>query len=334
MAHEILEHDQMISGRNITPWHELGEVSENVTIPDLYRIMDWEVRKTKMETVEIPIDESDNNFIPAILTDAYATVRMPHGNETDGIVLGTGLSNSYQVLQNKELIQLVEPFVDQGCALETAGTLKNGQRVWIMLRLAKDLHIGQNDVIQKYIMVSNDHTGRQAARFGLVGIRVVCQNTLNAAEKQDYGTSNLIRIFHQGNVNENIKTVASMLDHVNGKFINYGINLERLAHTGINQRDLKRYVENCFLPTYSEKRRDLENFMEKTEGKIIELFESGAGSDLPEAKGTVYGAYQAVNAYLNHNKNVALDVRLPSLVWGHRGNTDKRAYNLAMKLAA
>lgn len=318
MSHEILENDQMISGRNITPWHELGEVRENFEIGDLYRIMDWSTELVRCQT------------LTGDITDSYATVRVNEDGKR--IVLGAGLSEKYTILQNKELIQIVEPFVESGCALETAGTLKNGQRVWIMLRLAKDLHIGSQDVINQYIMVSNDHAGRQAAKFGLIGIRVVCQNTLNAAEENH--ASKLIRIYHQGNVNENLKTVASMLDHVNGRFVNYGINLEKMTGKSINQRDLKRFIENCFLPTYSDNRKELDSFLQKTEARIIQLFESGDGSDLKEAKGTVYGAYQAVNAYLNHNKNVALTTRLPSLVWGHRANTDKRAFKLAMKLVA
>ncbi len=320
MAHEILEHDNMISGRNITPWHELGEIIDEVGIPDLYRIMGWPVDLVRCKTVD------------GDLTDSYATVRL--NQDGSRIVLSGGLSANYKVLQNNELIEIIKPFVEQGCALETAGTLKNGQRVWILLRLAKDLNVGKDDVIQRYIMVSNDHTGRQSARFGLVGIRVVCQNTLNIAEGS--GRENkLIRVFHTGNIADNLRTVAAMLDHVNGQFKNYGINLEMLARVGVNGNDLKRYVEDCFFPNYSHKRKDEEaDKIITTTDKVIQLFETGAGSDLAVAKGTVYGAYQAVNNYLNHNREVGLDKRLPSLLWGIHGTLDKRALHLAQKLAA
>lgn len=327
MAHEILEKDQIISGRNITPWHELGEVKENVTIKDLHRIMGWHVDL-------VPLITADGDK-----TESFATVRKDYTTTPEGtiksgnIVLGAGLSKNYSVLQNDDLIRLVEPFVENGCALETAGTLKNGQRVWIMMRLAKDLHVGKDDVIQKYIMLSNDHTGRQAARIGLVGVRVVCQNTLNAAELDR--ASNIIRIYHQGNVNESMKTVASMLDYVNGKFVNYGIQLDKLAKCNINTNDLKQYVSDCFFQRFTAKEKEeMQSKIIKRENKIIELFETGAGSDLKEAKGTIYGAYQAVNNYLNHNNDIALDSRLPSLVWGHRSLIDKKALRLATKLAA
>jgi phage/plasmid-like protein (TIGR03299 family) len=333
MAHEILQHDQLISARNINPWHQLGEVKESFTIPDLYRIMDWEVKKVRLATIYEDDEENAQYFLDSLPTDSYATVRLPRNKDESPIVLGDKLSKSYQILQNEELIKIVEPFVEQGCAIETAGTLLNGKRVWVMLRLAKDLHVGKNDVIQKYIMVSNDHTGAQAAKFGLIGIRVVCANTLNAAEVDK--KSQLIRILHQGNISENLKTVASMLDDVNGEFVNYGIRLETLTRTGINSEDLKKYVKNCLFAQFSENRKEERaDKIAATQDKIIQLFETGAGSDLPEAKGTVYGAYQAVNSFLNHNRTIALEKRLPSLVWGHRSVTDKKALQLALKLAA
>lgn len=321
MSHELREFDQMISGRNQTPWHKLGEVVENFGIEDLYRIMGWKV-----------------DFVPLVTingdkTDSFATVRMPNHKDQPKIVLGSGMSKSYSVLQNEDLIKLVEPFVQNGCALETAGTLKDGQRVWIMLRLAKDLYVGNDDVIQNYIMVSNDHTGRQSARFGLVSVRVVCQNTLNAAEGA--AASKIIRIYHQGNVNENLKTVASMLDHINGKFENYAVNLNHLAKVGVNEKDLKKYVHDCFYARFSQaEKEEKKKSIEKRESTIIRLFETGAGSDLSGAKGTVYGAYQAVNAYLNHHNDIALESRLSSLIWGHRGHIDRKALRLASKIAA
>jgi hypothetical protein len=108
-----------------------------------------------------------------------------------------------------------------------------------------------------------------------------------------------------------------------------------LAKCNINAADLKQYVSDCFFQRFSAKEKDeMQSKIIKRENKIIELFETGAGSDLKGAKGTIYGAYQAVNSYLNHNNEIALDSRLPSLVWGHRSLIDKKALRLATKLAA
>ena len=321
MAHEITQHDQMISARNITPWHGIGEIVGDFGIDDLHRIMDWEVQKLPLITTQ---DDA---------TDVFATVRMPRLPQENNIVLGAGLSKSYKILQNHELIKIVEPFVQKGCALETAGTLKQGCRVWILLRLSKDIRVQGDDLIKSYIMVSNDHTGCQAARIGLVGIRVVCNNTLTIAEGAS--SSQLIRICHQGDISKNMEFAASMLDHANGRFINYHHDLNKISQKGINETDLRQYVRDCFFGKWNDKKmNDRKERILKTEEKIIELFETGAGADLKSARGTIYGAYQAVNHYLNHNREVPSEKRLSSLVWGNRAIIDQIAFNNAMKLAS
>lgn len=320
-CHGITADDQMISGRNITPWHGLGEVVGDFDINDLNRIMGWEVQLTPLVT-----DQGD-------ATNAFATVRVPRVEGEKRIVLGAGLSASYRVLQNTDLIKIVEPFVEHGCALETAGTIKRGQRVWVMLRLSGHIDVKGEDRINQYMLVSNDHTGSQAAKIGLIGVRVVCQNTLNIAERSYH--SQLIRILHQGNIVKNMETVAGMLDHAKGQFVNYEHDLELLASRSINATDLRQYVHNCFFDKWSEKKRqESQERITKTESKIIELFETGAGSDLPSARGTVYGAYQAVNHYLNHNREIELETRLSSMAWGSRAVNDKWAFFNALQLAA
>jgi phage/plasmid-like protein (TIGR03299 family) len=336
MAAGILENDNMISANNITPWHKLGEVVEGFGISDLHRIMGWKVEKFKLQTCpysEYSYDGNEKNVISEMPTDSYATVRMPRNDDENAIVLGSGLSATYKVLQNEQLIKVIEPYVDQGCKLETAGTLFNGRRVWVMLSLGRQILVKGNDLINPYILVSNSHDGRQAAKIGLIAVRVVCQNTLNMAESEK--DAQIIRILHHGNIEKNMETVANMLDVTKGRFINYSENLNHLASKGINEKDLRKYVKDCFFGHYTElKATERALRIIKTEEKIIELFESGAGSDLSSAKGTVYGAYQAVNYYLNHNRDIELADRLSSLVWGTRSLNDRKAFNEAMKLAA
>lgn len=335
MAHEITAADAMISGRFITPWHGLGEVVEDFNVEDLRRIMGWQVEKFMTQTVTyFPNgDETlEEDVIYPMDTEKYATVRMPRNAQEAPIVLGAGLSRGYKVLQNEELIRVVEPFVQQGCALETAGTLRQGARVWIMLRLSGDINVKGDDQINSYILFSNDHTGAQAARIGMVGIRVVCQNTLNVAESGK--ASQLIRIMHQGDVAGNLLEVSKLLDTAKGQFINYGASLNHLANKGIKEKDLRKYVTNCFFAKADHKIPELQERIVNQQNKIIQLFETGEGAELASAKGTVYGAYQAVNHFLNHNRDISAETRLGSLVWGSRAITDRNAYQGAMKLAA
>ena len=256
MGHQLYKNDAMMSARMITPWHRLGEVKENVTMADLHKLLGWPVTMEQLYTKR------------GEATEAYATIRTifnQDGTEKERIILGDKLSKDYKILQNTELLKVIEPLNEAGCAIETAGSLRNGRRVWVLLRLSTDLVIGKNDVIQKYILCSNDHTGIESARFGLVGIRVVCANTLGAAEHNN--RSQLIRIMHNSKVKENLEVVASMLDHVNGQFLAYGEKLAKLADTGINSEDLKKYVKEVFFPTFNaDKERE-----ERQQAQLLSL---------------------------------------------------------------
>jgi phage/plasmid-like protein (TIGR03299 family) len=319
MAANIQEHDQMISARNITPWHGIGEVVEGFFISDLQRIMGWEVLK---ERLFLANGQS---------TNTYATTRtvVNADGKNEKIILGDKLSEYYEVLQNTDLINIIEPFIQSGCALDTAGTLGNGKRVWILLRLQGDLLVGQQDVISRYIMISNDHTGKEAAKIGMVGVRVVCQNTLNVAEYSK--TSQLIRVRHEGNVVTSLSQVAAMLDTVNGKFLAYGNQLNKLTGKNISIPDLRKYVKEVFFPKLDpSEEAEKADSINKLKDQIEKIFVEGPGSSLAEANGTVYGAYQAVNYFLNHESRGSLEKRLSSIVWGKNQQIDQRALSLAL----
>ncbi|MBW1999659.1 MAG: hypothetical protein JRJ29_17065 [Deltaproteobacteria bacterium] len=64
----------------------------------------------------------------------------------------------------------------------------------------------------------------------------------------------------------------------------------------------------------------------------MRLFEAGRGSQL--AGRNYWGAYNAVNEYLNCFRGETRDNRLNSLWFGDSSRINKKALNIAMKMAA
>jgi hypothetical protein len=115
MSHEI---ETMFSVRE-TPWHGLGTiVQEAPTAADAIKLakLDWRVTTA-------PLFMSDGKPVKA-----KAVVR-----ESDGRILGHHVGAKWTPLQNDHAFDWFNPLVESGdCKFETAGSLRSGERVWIL----------------------------------------------------------------------------------------------------------------------------------------------------------------------------------------------------------
>lgn len=177
-----------------------------------------------------------------------------------------------------------------------------------------------------------------AVRFGFTPIRVVCNNTLSAAESGS--TSQLIRLIHSTNLYDNLETLRDMLDLSKASFTATVEQYQWLAGRDINEEDLVKYVRIVFDSS-------LEKEIEEAEGKeaspaieatptvdkVINLFENGKGAGLPGQR-TYWGAYNAVNEFLMWERGQSIDNRLTSVWFADGYSLNKRALDVALKLAA
>ena len=321
MAHGILENDKMFSVKQ-RPWHGLGVVVETApTIEEAIILanLGWEVEKKDITTTD-----------GISIVGKQAIIRKDT-NECLGVV-GTG----YNALQNTEAFKFFEPFLENGLAtLETAGSLFNGKRVFILAKIAGDdmvIDEKTDDRVEKYILLSNSHDGSQAVRVGYTPIRVVCNNTLTAAENAS--ASQLIRVYHKSNVAETLKEVQQTMDLVNKQFICTEEQYKQLASMPVNTGDLQKYVRAVFSKKKLEELYDqpsehtteqVENFRKKLMEHVEEVFEK----ELVHNRWTMYNA---VNHYLNHGRSRTLEHTYNSVWFGDAKRTDKKAFNLAFEI--
>ena len=148
------------------PWHGLGRnVEKAPSSAEALRLagLDWEV-------VQKPIFTEDWKKIP----DYYANVR-----SNDNKVLGV-VTNRYRIVQNREAFAFTDGLLGNGVTYETAGSLKEGRKVWILAKLPQTFRIAEDRVLP-YLVFSNAHDGSGSIKVAMTPIRVVCSNTLNLA---------------------------------------------------------------------------------------------------------------------------------------------------------
>lgn len=331
MSHEI----ESIMFVGETPWHGLGHAFTEQ--PEFGQVLaaaglNWKVVMHDLFTAD------------RMKSEARAIRR-----ETDGAMLGTALGNVYEPLQNDELLEVLRPFVESGNAtIETAGSLRGGQRVWVMARVKNCIgDVVKGDPVIAYIMISNAHDGRTAIRIGFSPIRVVCANTLRMAHNDT--ASKLIRVIHTKATKKTLVDVAATMDLARAEFNATIETYQRLAKSACNEADLKKFVRLVFK---GEVKHDdtvadimaLPEAADAAEGsdlvfkKILPFFEKGRGNDKKNVRGTMWAAYNAVTEYLAYDRGVpqltTRDTRLDSLWFGASDAINRKAIKVAVAMAA
>jgi len=314
MAHEI----ETMAYFQQTPWHGLGTALE---ADDLY---DWPKTCDKAGLAW------DVELVPLVTADTQAKVQNKAvRRSTDGLILGV-VGQRYAVLQNKEAFNWFQPFLDaKEAALHTAGSLRNGSRIWVLAKLNRSpLVIGPGDEVEKFILLSHGHDGSLAVRVGFTPVRVVCQNTLSMAHGSD--ASKLIRIKHTKDVHENLANIREVMDVANTEFEATAEQYRRLARKSINQADLRRYVKKVLkVEDDQEGSTRLKNIMEE----IVGLAEAGRGNELASVRGTFWTAYNGVSEWLTYNRGNSQGNRLNSLWFGDSASLNCRALETALVMA-
>jgi len=300
-----------------TPWHGLGTP---LTDDDLY---DWSRASQKAGL------DWDAELVALVTSDTHAKVESKAVRRTsDGRILGV-VGDRYTILQNRDAFAWFQPFLDaKEAALHTAGSLRQGSRVWVLAKLNRDpLVIAPGDEVEKYLLLSHSHDGSLAVRVGWTPQRVVCSNTLAMAHSSD--ASKLIRVKHTRDVQENLANIRETMNLANQAFEATAEQYRFLARKSINQADLQRYVK-LVLKVEDDASTRMSNIVEE----IVALAESGKGNTMPSVSNTYWTAFNGVTEWLSYQRGRNQENRLNSLWYGDGANLNRKALETALEMAA
>lgn len=301
------------------PWHGLG-----TPLADGDRA-DW-----RAACVKAGLDW-DAELVPLVTADRSERVdHVAVRRATNGRVLGV-VGPRHTVLQNRDAFGWFQPFLDAGeAALETAGSLRAGSRVWVLAKLNRDpLVIAPGDEVEKFLLLSHSHDGTLAVRCGFTPVRVVCANSLAMAHGAD--ASKLIRVRHTGDVIASLAAVRAVMNTADAEFEATATQYRLLARKPISVADLKKYVRRVLRidddPAPSTRAKNIV-------GQIVGLAEAGRGNDLPSVRSTYWSAYNGVTEWLAHARGRSEGTRLNSLWFGDGAEVNRHALDVALDMAA
>lgn len=308
------------------PWHGLGvQVDKELTAAEAIKAagLDWKVDK-KPIFYYVP---KDRGFKLEAVPNKFVTVRADN-NQALGVV-----GDVYMPLQNSEAFSFADGIIQEKAAVyHTAGALGNGGRIWVLAKLSDVCIIKGDDIVEKFLLLSNSHDGTSGIRICLTPIRVVCQNTLNQAITS---ASNLFKIRHTSSMGGRVTEAREALGLCNKFFAEFEEKARALAGKQLNGQVFNAYLESLGFDPDAEATRSKSQFR-----LLTHLFEDGKGQRLDGARGTAWGAYNAVAEYLTHERSTRVtesfkserEARLNSLWFGNSQIVNQKAWDNALAL--
>lgn len=310
--------------------------------------LDWEVAKcelvAKMPTININ-SKSEDSFIYGsdmyrICPNAYATYRTDH-NIPLGIV-----KERYTPVQNIDAFNFFDGAIGKDKAIwQTAGFFGMGERIFVSAKLPKNILVN-GDPVENYLVFTTSHDGSSGVRILFTPIRIICQNTLNAAIKT---STNYVSFRHTKSVHGNLNIAAEILGICDDKikYLNEQYNFmqkikasdEQAQNIFANVILTDSELENIKNTGHTIQQVVNRNWMAiqdsgismKKVNAIAEMnnyYFNGVGQK--ELLGNMWGVYNAVTGYYSNVDNAEGIKRMDSILFGDKSRKIELAGNLVL----
>ena len=300
------------------PWHGLGqELNPDADIDTWSKMagLDWEakvspVRFQPFNEVQDTLRVHGQNVV--YRSDTFA----PLGLVTD----------RYKLHQPKDVLDFFNVLMQSaGFKLEVAGAIKGGKRIWALANTNKEACVLGDDAVRGYLLLSTSFDGSTATVGQFTSVRVVCNNTLSAADNEVAPSRFNIthgREFDASLMRDRLGLVVSGFDGMMDKY-------RHLARQQVGVTFVKDFLTNLFPANFDPKTAEFKP--SRGYYKVLELFEGkGMGADLQGAGGTRWGLLNAVTQYIDHDKGHNVDSRMNNAWFGNGNRMKSEAESLLL----
>lgn len=300
--------------------------------------LDWTVAKCKL-FAEMP-NSKDGNVDFKECPNAFGTYR------TDfNIPLGV-VKERYTPVQNNEAFKFFDGAIGKNKAIwQTAGFFGNGERIFVSAKLPKNIFVN-GDPVDNYLVFTTSHDGSSGVKILFTPIRVVCQNTLNAAIRN---AENYVSFRHTSSVHDNLDIAAEILGICDNKMEMLNEQYNEMYKIKVTDEEAHRIfaktiltdteISNIVNTGHTVQQIILRDWraiddagisMKKvnTLSEINNYYFMGVGQK--EFVGTAWGAYNAITGYYSNVDNATGIKRMDSLLYGDKSRKIEKAGNLVL----
>jgi phage/plasmid-like protein (TIGR03299 family) len=285
------------------PWHGLGQQLTPDASIDVWRKeagLDWEA---KISPIMFTWDGQNYKEM--------SNQKVIYRNDTNA-PLGV-VTDRYKVHQPAEVLDFFNTLVQSaGFTLEVAGAIKGGKRIWALANVNKEAVVLQDDAVRGYLLLSTSFDGTTATVGQFTSIRVVCNNTLSAADGEH--APSRVNLTHGAKFDASI--MRDKLGLIVGGFDGMMDNYRKLARQSVNTAYATTFFNEFFPAVYNHQT----NTFKESKGfkRVMELFDGdGLGANKYGVYGTKWGLLNAVSQYIDHERGHNVDTRMNNAWFGN-----------------
>lgn len=350
MAHELYQIEDKWSMAFVgdTPWHSLGQELTKDSPLEVWAkeaLLDWQV-KSAAARFQITDYKDLNAEAKQDLTDNGNLLVVPGRKvlyRSDNARPLSVVSDKYKPVQPAEILEFFHSLIENhGFRMQTAGSLKGGQRIWALASTGQGGSIMGQDRIGRYLLLATSCDGSLSTTAQFTTVRVVCNNTLSMAymnntarvrqgEKdiEEQGYADIVRVPHNAIWNpDSVKLNLGLVDDFFKQFLEDAGNLARVK---VDRVTAVEYFMDLVGKTDDDGNVDIENVSELTLKRLFNTYKGGKGQDLESSKGTAWGLVNAVTRFYDHERpSRSQDTRLNSAWLGDGNRMKTKAMTLAV----
>ncbi|WP_294242648.1 DUF932 domain-containing protein [Pseudobutyrivibrio sp.] len=343
------------NGRKARAWHRLGTVYDRpLTVREALHgcHADYKVAlqplamitpdiKREMDYGSVMALQLNNAIVPKYM----ATIRLDT-HQFLGIV-----TENYGVVQNEDAFKFIDTLVTGKMAddehtpvIETAGVLGEGERVFITAKFPEQIILDNegNDRVEMYIVFTTSHDGTGAVNCLVTPIRVVCNNTLNFAMRNNSGK---LSLRHSRNVMDRL----DLRESENAEFVYRTLNMydiyknsleaefKHLQNIKLAEQDLMKILaevtyEDEDLKIFKKSKdvwnRDISKSAINKISRMLDILDYGVGQDSDDRSSAMWLINGITSYYQNYANYKSEETKFDNLMKGEVTRKLQKAYDL------
>lgn len=284
-------------------WHGLGQILQDH--PTSSEAIQQAGLDYKVEKMPLYTGADSSRIDPTGNASDSGLIKVPHyfaSVRTDNAAPLGVVGKDYQIVQNQDAFTFFDSIAQaEGIRYETAGALGAGERIFITAKMPGHIRVGKDDLIERYIFMTNSHDGSGSITAAFTPVRIVCQNTLNAALSSK---TSVVRIRHTSGARQRLAQAHSIMGLASRSSEQSQAVFNRWAKVRITDPELKKLIAMAMAPNQQVlgNLRDgspelLSSQFLNTVEDVYEYALSSPSQNLGTTAGTVFGAYNAVTGY-------------------------------------